>query len=68
MAWSCDSIWRAEHHFLGPYKFMGQAQQEMNAMGRENPPWRVHGWEFNASREIIVMMVRDVEVKPSEDA
>ncbi len=68
MAWGCDTIWRNEHHFLGPYKLMSQAQQEMNAMGAQIPAWQVQGWEFNAKGEIIVMMVRSVEVKPNEEA
>ena len=36
-------------------------------MGAQIPAWTVHGWEFNTKGEIIVMMVRSVEVKPSEE-
>lgn len=35
-------------------------------MGREDPAWSVHGWEFNAKGEIIVLLVRSVEVRPDE--
>ncbi|WP_017182265.1 hypothetical protein [Sphingobium xenophagum] len=66
MSWCGASKWRNEHHFLGPFKLIGEAQQEMNRMGREDPAWSVHGWEFNAKGEIIVLLVRSVEVRPDE--
>lgn len=67
MTWQPKSNWRNETMFLGPHKLIATLQQEMNMLGRQDPPWSIHGWELETVGW-VGCMVRSVEIKTDEDA
>lgn len=60
MAWDDPPKWNNEIHFLGPYKTLYEIQMEFAEMGKEEPPWSLHGWE-KIDGEWVACLCRSVD-------
>lgn len=70
MGWQRRERWRNEYRFVGPHRFLAQVQKEMNELGKEDPPWQLHGWdEVNSGdgKQWLACMSRSVDENDKEE-